>query len=117
MKFHDQRSDKGWPDSADGLLAWLDHHQSILESSQQGTKISTAYPKDILNTAFTTLEGHETACRGNEAAVHQVALDENFVFTIYDDTPPEVIHHMLQVSHQSGRKSVKVSPCDWRESQ
>jgi hypothetical protein len=31
MKFHNRRSHKGWPDSADGLLAWLDHHQSILE--------------------------------------------------------------------------------------
>jgi hypothetical protein len=67
--------------------------------------------------AFTTVEGHDTACLKNEGAVHQVALDENFAFTIYDDTPPEVLHHMLQVSHHSGRKSVKISPCDWRESQ
>jgi hypothetical protein len=37
LRFHDRRSDKGWPESADGILSWLDHQQSILESAQQAT--------------------------------------------------------------------------------
>jgi hypothetical protein len=39
IRYHKRRSDKGWPDSADGILSWLDNHQSILEASQQGTKV------------------------------------------------------------------------------
>jgi hypothetical protein len=26
MRFHDRRSSKGWPDSTEGILEWLDHH-------------------------------------------------------------------------------------------
>jgi hypothetical protein len=70
IKFHDRRSDKGWEDSAEGILAWLDHRQSILESSQQATKAQIVYPKDQLNTAFKTLEGHDVMCKTNEGAIH-----------------------------------------------
>jgi hypothetical protein len=57
IRFNETRSDKGWPDRADGILSWLDHHQSILEASQQGTKVPIQY-KDQLNTAFTTIADH-----------------------------------------------------------
>jgi hypothetical protein len=87
LRFHDRRSDKGWPESADGILSWLDHHQSILESAQQATKTPTMFSKDQLNVAFTTTEGHNLMCTGNEAAAHEVALDKEYVFKAYDDTP------------------------------
>jgi hypothetical protein len=48
MRFHDRRSSKGWPEGMEGILEWLDHHQSILEYSQQGSKTSTLFPKDQL---------------------------------------------------------------------
>jgi hypothetical protein len=38
MRFHDEPSSKGLRDSTEGILEWLDHHQSILEYSQQGSK-------------------------------------------------------------------------------
>jgi hypothetical protein len=87
MRFRDRRSDKGWPDSAEEILEWLDHHQSILESSQQGSKTPTPFPKDQLHIAFSTVDGHDVRCTGNEAAAHQVALDDNFVFHVHEDTP------------------------------
>jgi hypothetical protein len=114
MHFHDRRSDKGWQDSAEGILEWLDHHQSILESSQQGSKTPAPFPKDQLNIAFSTVDGHNVRCTGNEGAAHQVALNDNFVFHVYEDTPVEVIDHMLTVSRQSGRKFMKNEECDWR---
>jgi hypothetical protein len=100
MRFHDRRSDKGWPDSAEGILEWLDHHQSIWESSQQGSKTPTPFPKDQLNIAFSTVDGHDVRCTGNEGAAHQIAL--------------EVVDHMLNVSRQSGRKFMKKEECDWK---
>jgi hypothetical protein len=45
MRFHVRRSDKGWLDSTEGKLEWLDHHQSILESLQQGSKTPTIFPR------------------------------------------------------------------------
>jgi hypothetical protein len=87
MRFRDRRSDKGWPDSAEEILEWLDHHQSILESSQQGSKTPTPFPKDQLHIAFSTVDGHNVRCTGTEAAAHQVALDDNFVFHVHEDTP------------------------------
>jgi hypothetical protein len=114
MKFHDRRSNKKWKDSVEGILDWMDHHQTILESSQQGSKAPTTFQKEILNTAFTAIEGHNVLCKTNEAAAHQVALDEQFVFMIYEDTPDEVVNHMLQITQKSGRNYTKISPCDWK---
>jgi hypothetical protein len=93
IKFHERRIDKGWPDSADGILSWLDHHQSILEAAQQWTKVPVQF-KDQLNTAFHMQEDHRADCRGNETVVHQVAMDENYVFFAFEDTPPVVLEHM-----------------------
>jgi hypothetical protein len=45
------------------------------------------FSKDQLNVAFTTTEGHNLMCTGNEAAAHEVALDEEYIFKAYDDTP------------------------------
>jgi hypothetical protein len=117
LRFHDRRSDKGWPESADGILSWLDHQQSILESAQQATKTPTMFSKDQLNVAFTTTEGHNLMCTGNEAAAHEVALDEEYVFKAYDDTPVEVLQHMLNISRKSGREVIKIMACDWRQTQ
>jgi hypothetical protein len=114
MRFHDRRSDKGWPDSAEGILEWLDHHQSILESLQQASKTPTPFPKDQLNIAFTTVEDHDVRCTGNEIAVHQIALDDNYVFHVQEDTPLEVVDHMLGVSRKSGRQFMKNEECDWK---
>jgi hypothetical protein len=124
LRFQDRRSDKGWPESADGILSWLDHHQSILESAQQATKTPTMFSKDQLNVAFMTTEGHNLMCTGNEAAAHEVALDEfTYIFTYlnifkaYDDTPVEVLQHMLNISRKSGREVLKIMACDWRQTQ
>jgi hypothetical protein len=114
MRFHDRRIDKGWPDSAEGIIKWLDHHQSILESLQQGSKTPTPFPKDQLNLAFSTVDDHDVRCTGNEGAVHQIALDNNYVFHVHEDTPLEVVDHMLNVSRQSGRKFMKNEECDWK---
>jgi hypothetical protein len=92
----------------------MDHHQTILEPSQHGSKATSTFHKDILNTAFTAIEGHNVLCKTNEAAAHQVALDEQFVFMIYEDTPDEVVNHMLQITQKSGRNYTKISPCDWK---
>jgi hypothetical protein len=91
--FHERRSDKGWPDSADGILSWLDHHQSILEAWQQGTKVPIQY-KDQLNTAFTTIMDHWVECVHNESAAHQVALAKSYVFHVYEDTPIDIEPHV-----------------------
>jgi hypothetical protein len=93
----------------------MDHHQSILEASQQTTKIPVQFPKEQLNIAFTTTEGHDVHCSGNESAAHKVALDDAYVFMAFDDTPQKVLDHMLHVSKQSGRKCVEIQPCDWRK--
>jgi hypothetical protein len=47
--------------------------------------------KRPVNVAFTTTEGHNLMCTGNEAAAHEVALDEEYVFKAYEDTPVEVL--------------------------
>jgi hypothetical protein len=105
---------KGWQDSAEGILEWLDHHQSILESSQQGSKTPTPLPKDQLNIAFSPVDDHDVRCTVNEGAAHQVALDDNFLFHVYKDTPVEMIDHMLTVSRQSERKFMENEECDWK---
>jgi hypothetical protein len=115
IKCYDQRRDKGWEDSAEGILAWLDHQKSILESSQQATKTQIVYPKDKLNTAFTMLEGHEVMCKTNEGAIHQAAIDDDYVFQADDDTPAEVLHHMFHISKQSGRNFIQIPLCDWKD--
>jgi hypothetical protein len=116
IKFHEQRSDKGWPDSADGILSWLDHHQSILEAAQQGTKVPVQF-KDQLNTAIHMQEDHRADCRGKETAGHQVGMDENYVFFAFEDTLPAVLEHMYYIGQQSGKNVVSLPPCDWRESE
>jgi hypothetical protein len=50
-----------------------------------------------------------------EGAANQVALDDNFVFHVYEDTPVEVIDYMLTVSRQSGRKFMKNEEFDRRK--
>jgi hypothetical protein len=50
MHFHDRHSDKGWQDSAERILEWLNHHQSILDSLQYGSK--TPAPFFTRNDAF-----------------------------------------------------------------
>jgi hypothetical protein len=109
MKFQDRRSDKKWEDSVEGILDWMDHHQTILESSQHGSKAPSTFHKDILNRAFTAIEEHNVLCKTNEAAAHQVALDKQFVFMIYEDTPDEVVNHMLQIAQKSGRNYTQMS--------
>jgi hypothetical protein len=47
-----------------------------------------------------------------KGAAHQVALDDNFVFHVYEDTLVEVVDHMLIVSRPSGRKFMKNEECD-----
>jgi hypothetical protein len=49
--FHDRQTDKGWEDSADGILEGLDHHQSILEAVQQTTTIPVQFQKEQIITA------------------------------------------------------------------
>jgi hypothetical protein len=101
----------------DGRLmrpSWLDHHQSILEASQQGTKVPIQY-KDQLNTVFTTIADHRVECLHNESAAHQVALAESYVFHVYEDTPIEVLNHMYHVNQQVGKNMISLPPCNWRE--
>jgi hypothetical protein len=81
-----------------------------LESSQQVTKTQIVYPKDQLNTAFTTLEGHDVMCKTNEGAIHQAAIDDDYVFQADDDTPEEVLHHMFHISNQSERNFIQLPP-------
>jgi hypothetical protein len=114
IRFHERRSDKGWPVSADGILSWLDHHQSILEASQQGTKVPIQY-KEQLNTAFTTIADHRVECVHNESATHQVDLAQSYVFHVYEDTPIEVLNHMYHLNQQVGKNMISLPPCDWRE--
>jgi CTP:molybdopterin cytidylyltransferase MocA len=73
----------------------------ILEAVQQTTKIPVKSQKDQLNTAFTTIPGHDNGCTDNESAAHEVALDEQYVFMATDDTPQVVLDHMLHISQQS----------------
>jgi hypothetical protein len=113
-RYDERRSDKKWEDSVEGILDWMDHHQTILESSQHGSKAPSTFQKEILNTAFTAIEGHNVLCKTNEAAAHQVALDKQFVFMIYEDMPDEVVNHMLQITQKSSRNYTKISPCDWK---
>jgi hypothetical protein len=116
IKFHEGRSDEDWEDSAEVILSWLNYHQSILEESQASTKVLPKFPEDLLNTAFLDTDRHSINCMSNKAAAaHQVALDEEYVFLVEEDTPQRVIHHMLQISQQSERNHVKVTPCDWRD--
>jgi hypothetical protein len=127
MHVHDRRSSKGWPDSTEGILEWLDHHQSILEYSQQGSKTPTPFRKDQLRThnrvdfsylmssanvhiAFRTIVRSTT----NEGAVNQVKSDKIYVFHVHEDTMLEVIHHMLKSGRKSGRKFEKNADCDWK---
>jgi hypothetical protein len=155
MRFHNRHSNKGWPDSTEEISEWLDHHQSILEYSQQGSKTSTPFPKDQLCAqdqmnfsypmsktstpfpkdqlcapdqmnfsypmstanvyiAFRTVEDHGVRCTGNEGAVHQVKLDNNYVIHVHEDTTLEVIHHMLKSGRKSGRKFKKNEYCNWK---
>jgi hypothetical protein len=58
IKCHERGSNKDWEDSAEGILSWLDHQQSILEESQPSTKVPTQFPKDLLNTVFLDTDGH-----------------------------------------------------------
>jgi hypothetical protein len=60
---------------------------------------------------------HRADCRVNETAVHQVAMDENYVFFAFEDTPPAVLEHKYYIGQQSGKNVVNLSPCDWRESE
>jgi hypothetical protein len=127
VRFHDRRSSKGWPDSTEGISEWLDHHQSILEYWQQGSKTSTPFPKDQLRAheqedfsypmsaanvhiAFRTV----VRCIGNEGAVNQVNSDDNYVFHDHEDTTLEVIHHMLKSGRKSGRNFKKNEDSDWK---
>jgi hypothetical protein len=126
MRFHNGRSSKGRPDSTEGILEWLDHHQSILEYSQQGLKTSTPFPKDQLRAheqgdfsypmsttnmhiAFRTV----VRCIGNKGAVNQVKSD-NYLFHDHKDRTLEIIHHILKSGRKSGRKFKKNEDCDWR---
>jgi hypothetical protein len=131
MCFHDRRSNKGWPDRTEGILEWLDHHQSILEYLQQGLKTSTPFPKDQLcahnqvdfsypmstanvHIAFRTVEDYDVRCTGNKGAVHQVKSDNNYVFHVHEDPTLEVIHHMLKSGRKSGRKFKRNEDCKWK---
>jgi hypothetical protein len=51
-------------------------------------------------------------CTGNEAAAHEVALDEKYVFKAYNNTPVEVLQHMLNISRNFGREVIKIMACD-----
>jgi hypothetical protein len=91
VRFHNERSSKGWPDSTEGISEWLDYHQSILEYLRQGLKISTAFPRDQLRAheqgnfsyPMSTTNVHMVfrtiiRCMGNKGAVNQVKSD-NYV--------------------------------------
>jgi hypothetical protein len=126
MRFHDRRSSKGWPDSTKRILEWLDHHQSILEYLQQGSKTSTPFPKDQLHdneqedfSFLMSAANVHIAFRmvvrniGNKDAVNQVKSDDNYIFHDHEDTTLEEIHHMLKSGSKSGRKFKKNEACDW----
>jgi hypothetical protein len=120
MRFHNRCSSKGWLDSTEGILEWLDHHQSILEYSQQGLKTSTPFPKDQLRVhkqgdfsyPMSAANVHIAFrpvvwCIGNEGAVNQVKSD-NYILHDHEDTMLEVIHHMLKSGRKSGKKFKKL---------
>jgi hypothetical protein len=71
--------------------------------------------KDQLNTAFTTIADHRAECVYNKSAAHQVALEDSYVFHVYEDTPIEVLNHMYHVNQQVGKNMISLPPCDWRE--
>jgi hypothetical protein len=66
-----------------------------------------SYPMSTakVHIAFRTVEDHDVRCTCYKGAVHQVKLDNNYVFHVHEDTMLEVIHHMLK----SNRKWVKNS--------
>jgi hypothetical protein len=85
------------PDGTEGISEWLDYHQSILEYSLQGLKISTLFPRDQLRAPeqgnfsypMSTANVHMVfrtivRCIGNEGAVNQVKSD-NYVFQDHED--------------------------------
>jgi hypothetical protein len=91
----------------------------------KGSKTSTLFPKDQINLsypmstanlhpAFRTVEDHDVRRTGNKGAVHQVELDDNYVFHVHEDTTLEVLHHLLKSGQKLGRKVEKSGHCDGR---
>jgi hypothetical protein len=115
VHFHEQRVAKGWPASPEGMLTWLDMRQTVLEAAEIGIRAKTPLlSADHLNTAFmtTTDEQEETTF---PAAVHEMANDEESYFHVYDDTPPEIVQQMLNISRHIGRQNfVHIMSCEWK---
>jgi hypothetical protein len=66
----------------------------------KGSKIQLSSLESVRT--FRTVEDHDVKCTGNEGAVHQVELDNRYVFHIHEDTTLEVIHHMLKRGQEIG---------------
>jgi hypothetical protein len=123
-RFCNECSRKGWPGSVEGILKWLDYHQSILEYSRQGLKTSKPFPKDQLRAheqmkysyPMTTVDGFMgfkavVTCMDNKGAGNQVKSD-NYVFHDHEVTTLDVIHHTLENGRKSGRRLGKNEDCE-----
>jgi hypothetical protein len=107
IHFNEQRVAKRWPKSRDGMLLWLDLHQTALESSDIGVKLKTqitSVPADQLNTAFTT-----TDALTFPEAIHEVAVEEELCFSIHEDTPQEIILQMHNIAQEPLKPRTNVS--------
>jgi hypothetical protein len=105
---------RGWPASPEGMLLWLDLRQTDLEAAEIGVRpmVITTQP-DQLNTAFMTRTKFDDL--EDEDVIHETAEDKLSYFRVHEDTPQEVVLHMLHIGTQSGRDNyVRPVPCEWK---